>query len=128
MPNTEQPTRNTLAIVLERIEQLKVDVNNLSGKFDLMSDNMQKFQLVYTAEHIKIVEQAAQAHKRLDVHDTRIQEIEQIVKSLQMCSSDMTNQVKQMKAILAGVVLMVAPLIITLIWEIITHQIVLVSP
>jgi outer membrane murein-binding lipoprotein Lpp len=115
-------------VILERIDQLRCDVGNLSGRFDALSAGVEQFKLTYTAEHIKLVDQAVSAHKRIDDHDRRLEAMEAVLRAEQLSAAEISHQVKQMKAILVWVGTAVGVLVITLIWEILTHQMQLVVP
>jgi hypothetical protein len=118
----------TNGVILERLDQLRCDVNGLSGELRALADNVQKFELMYTAEHVKVVERLDAAHRRIDDHDKKFVEIDATVKGMQLSVIDMTSQVRQMKAILVWIGGSVGVFVIALLWQIFTHQVAVVFP
>lgn len=70
------------AVILERIEQLRGDICEQSGKFETLTRVVQEFQLSYASEHTRLSETAAAAHRRLDEQKKEIDALKKIIDQL----------------------------------------------
>lgn len=108
---------NQLGIVLERISDLRGDMQDTREQLKGIAKEIADFRLLYTSEYHKLAALSNTTNNRLDDHEIRLKSIEQTMPQLVMVSK-----------ILIFVGSVVAAAIIGLIWTILTHQITLIYP
>ena len=120
-PSPNTPTQATLAVVVERLDNLSRKVDALAIQLGLDATDTQDFRVGYVKGHEEALNLAKSAHARLNEHDDCLKEIkitlERVDKAL--IPLNVTNAIQ--KAI--GVILMGA--IIWLIIDIVTHKVTL---
>lgn len=120
--NPDKPSE--LAVILERIDFLRDDIGELKKSVICLENNYASLRHEYAVEHVRVVDKADAAHKRLDIHE---QKIEAIVSTLDRMERAMSPLITTNRLILwIGGIFGVS--IITLIWMLITQEAKLIFP
>lgn len=113
--------------ILSKVEELRLDISAVAGKVDGLSANYQAFQINYTGAHVDVVSKTDAAHRRLDDHEKKLFELSKALQEEERLTITICEQVKQMKAIMAWIGGAVGVLVVALLWEILTHQVLLTT-
>ena len=126
MAGSSQPHGECAAgeVILEKVSNLQEDVSEIKTEVGCLNKNYQAFQREYIKESAELSMKAVSSHRRLDVHEKRMEAIEAQMKEIRDALPPliMTNRV------LAFVGGAVGLSVIALIWSLITGNAVMFIP
>ena len=111
-------------VILEKVSHIQEDVSEIKTELGCLSKNYQAFQREYIKESAELSMKAVSSHRRLDVHEKRMDAIEAQMKEIRDALQPliMTNRV------LAFVGSAVGLSVIALIWSLVTGKAVMFIP
>ena len=111
-------------VILEKIVNLQEDVSEIKTEVGCLNKNYQAFQREYIKESAELSMKTVSSHRRLDVHERRMEAIETQMKEIRDALQPliMTNRV------LAFVGSAVGLSVIALIWSLVTGKAVMFIP
>ena len=112
MPPT---TQSNTGAILERIEDLKCDVQNMAKDIKDFFREVQDFRIEYARAHTQVVADTNTHKETLADHERRIKVLESVM-----------SDFKIIKAVAVYLAVIITPAVFGLIWGIITHKITLV--
>jgi hypothetical protein len=124
MPTSTQNNRNSDAIVLEKIENLRCDIADMKKSLKDLYDSFNEFQRASLVDRTQIRDEVKSALRRIDTHDVQIETIASDIKKLE----DSMRPLIFANKVLAFVSVALGSSVIILIWEIVLHKVQLVFP
>jgi len=124
MPTSTQNNRNSDAIVLEKIENLRCDIADMKKSLKDLYDSFNEFQRASLVDRTQIRDEVKSALRRIDTHDVQIETIASDIKKLE----DSMRPLIFANKILAFISVALGSSVIILIWEIVLHKIQIVFP
>ena len=126
MPGSSGPQADCAAgiVILEKISNLQEDVLEIKTDVGCLNKGYQAFQREYIKESAELSMKAISSHRRLDVHERRLEAIETQMQEIRNALQPliMTNRV------LAFVGSAVGLSVIALVWSLITGRAVMFIP
>lgn len=111
-------------VLLERINNLQQDVTRIISAVDASCNSQREFEKYYTEQHALVVNEAAAAHRRLDLQQ---KQIDTILAQMAALSNAMQPLIFQAK-ILNWFAISLGGSVLLLIIAVITHQVTLTFP
>ncbi len=118
------PNQPGNAVLLERIENVRCDVNALTSQIEKHIELRQEFLTAYTRAHTALEEKTLHAHGRIDKIETQIGLLTNQVSALEKSIQPLVF----MSKVLSWLSVVLGTSIVALIWGILTHQVTLVFP
>ncbi len=112
------------AVLLERIENVRCDVQELGGLMRSHVDSQQKFEKDYVQAHTELDTKASSAHLRIDKIETSIATLSAQLGTLEKSVQPLVV----MSKMLGWLAMLLGTSIVALIWGILTHQVQLIFP
>jgi hypothetical protein len=94
---------NNGGAILERLDGLRCDMATMSGRLDELSRGFNQSQVSYAAEHVRIVEQATAAHRRVDILESKTAAIEARVNGIEHLLAGIQSRLSVLVAIMGFV-------------------------
>ena len=110
-----------LAVVIERLNNLREDVLEIKNVVKDQLVQIQAFLLNNNDEHGEMVNEAKRAHNRIDQMSTKVEKIEKKVEDL----LKLAPFLKVEAFLVAGLSIPLIIWLVDMIWKLLTHQIVL---
>ena len=114
---TSQDNGSNTNVIVERLENLRVDIAELKGAYNLLNVSNQQFQRDYIAEHTKVVLRLDNAHDLIGRLDRKVCDMEKAIVPLVTWGK-----------VAAFVFSALGVSVIGLIWSILTHSVTLAVP
>ena len=111
-------------VILEKLSHVQEDVVEIKTEVGCLSKNYQAFQREYIKESAELSMKAMSSHRRLDVHERRLDAVETQMKEIR----DALHPLIYTNKVLAFVGTALGASIIALIWSLITGKAVMVIP
>ena len=119
-----QDTCGAGEVILEKVLHIQEDVSEIKTEVGCLNNNYQAFQREYIKESAELSMKAVSSHRRLDVHERRLEAVETQMKEIR----DALHPLIYTNKILAFVGTALGASIIALIWSLITGKAVMFIP